>query len=127
MYAIRSYYAIGNGSESKYQIVEPELTPDEKQVLLTLRRKIKPLLSDRTFHSRLLKNFTAEFHRIARDLNPELDDETIQHIAYYINRDARGFGKIHVITSYSIHYTKLYEPWGMSGGHYRLGDRWSNT
>jgi len=86
--------SIGNGSESKYQIVEPELTPDEKQVLLTLRRKIKPLLSDRTFHSRLLKNFTAEFHRIARDLNPELDDETIQHIAYYINRDARGFGKI---------------------------------
>nr|WP_319539867.1 ATPase, T2SS/T4P/T4SS family [uncultured Methanospirillum sp.] len=83
-----------NGSISEYQILEPELTSDEKEKLLAVRRNIKSQISDKAFQARFSKNFKTELYHTAKDLYPDLDDETIGRIAYYIHRDAKGLGKI---------------------------------
>ncbi len=91
---VRVIISNGNGPISEYQILEPDLTSEEKEILLALRSRIKTQISDKKLQARLAENFKSEFFLTAKDLYPDLDDETIGRIAYYIHRDAKGLGKI---------------------------------
>ncbi|MDD1729490.1 MAG: hypothetical protein LUQ50_10520, partial [Methanospirillum sp.] len=83
-----------SGTISEYQVHEPELSPELIQACSALRVQIKQLLHDKQAYHRLSRNFSREFTRITKERFPSFTAKEIEKLAYFINRDARGLGKI---------------------------------
>ncbi len=80
-----------------YHINEPGLSQDLKQKYQYVRSIIIKELKDKKTHERFLLNFSKEFSALAHNALPDIKDDDVKVLEYYINRDARGFGKIQAL------------------------------
>ena len=101
----------GSGTISEYQVHEPELTSELIQACVSLRIYIKQLLQDKEAYQVLCKDFSSELNRITRELYPSFNTDEIDRLAYFINRDARGLGKIQpLIDDPAVHLISILGP-----------------
>ena len=89
------------GDEYVYYVIEPELTPEESDVL----RKLKELLSyvvemprDRFANREEAERYIeSNAERAIRKFGLEVPQNSLDKILYYLKRDTAGFGKIDVM------------------------------
>ena len=95
MYAIRSYYADGQ------KIV------DEFSTLINPERRVPPFITSLTGITNEMLEDAPKFYEIASKI-VEITRDTV-FVGHNVNFDYGFVKQEFVITSYSIHYTKLYE------------------
>jgi flagellar protein FlaI len=81
-----------------YTVVEPMITPREQIVLretaIHLRKVIVYDDPDKPSMNQLSEEFT---HRIIREFHPEVSDERLAILSYYLRRDLSGFGPLEAL------------------------------
>ena len=106
MYAIRSYYAMKFSTENKIVMFRERKPTSFQENLIARSGKILVL----PFHTaeHLADPAVVELAALLRDGFAHRDTAELAALLGHEDRRARR-GAQHVITSYSIHYTKLYD------------------